>query len=389
MNNLKDFLDKKPLYYDEIDYNRFPAAFSLIKDNFKIPPCVHIVGTNGKGSTGRFLALLLKANGRKVAHFTSPHIFSFNERFWLDGRLVNDAELQKAHENLLKYFCGNEKIIESLSYFEWATLLACELFAGFDEVIFEAGMGGEYDATNVLEKKLSIFTPLGLDHMAFLGESLEQIATTKLNAMSKNAIISPFFAKMDLARQIAKNKGSSLQIAAKYSNLGASKIYLKNKSEFLKSNFALALSAINFLGFAWNKQILAKMSAFDLKGRCEKIAKNLYVDVGHNEHAAKAIIKALKEKKIKLIYNCFADKDAGAVLKAFVPKVEQILLYNYKSEERKLAGTSIAQIAKSLKIPFGNFNKDEFYKDKKSTYLVFGSFMLVSEFLKDFYGFKK
>lgn len=388
MNNLKEFLDKKPLYYDEIDYERFPKAFNLIKDNFKIPPCIHIVGTNGKGSTGRFLALILKANGRKVAHFTSPHIFSFNERFWLDGRLADDLKLQKAHENLLKYFSKNKEIVENLSYFEWATLLACELFAGFDEVIFEAGMGGEYDATNALEKKLSIFTPLGLDHTDMLGKSLEQIAITKLNAMGKNAIISPFFAKMDIALEVAKSKGASLEIAPKCSNLNASKIYLKKRAEFFKNNFALALCAALRLGAKWDKKILAKIKPFDLKGRFEKIAKNLYIDVGHNEHGAKGIVKALKGRKIKLIYNCFANKDASAVLKAFAPKLEQILLYNYKSEQRKLAD-NIEKIAKSLNIPFSAFSKSEFYKDKKSTYLVFGSFMLVSEFLKDFYGSKK
>lgn len=128
MNKIFDFLAAKPLYYEHIDYTRFPRAYESIKQYFRAPKIIHIIGTNAKGSTGRFLALLLKANGKKVGHFTSPHIFSFNERFWLDGRIISDDEIQIAHEKILAYFKkeGAEHFIAELSYFEWSVLLACE-----------------------------------------------------------------------------------------------------------------------------------------------------------------------------------------------------------------------------------------------------------------------
>lgn len=394
MNKIFDFLAAKPLYYEHIDYTRFPRAYESIKQYFCAPKIIHIIGTNAKGSTGRFLALLLKANGKKVGHFTSPHIFSFNERFWLDGRIISDDELQIAHEKILAYFKkeGAEHFIAELSYFEWSVLLACELFGDCDEFVCEAGLGGEYDATNALAKKLSIFTPLGLDHTAMLGETLEQIAITKLNAMSQKAVISPFFARMDIAKNLAKEKNSALILAEKCVFSKASRIYLKGKSEFLKQNFALALKALKELNYIWNSKILKKIKPFDLKGRCEQIAPKLLIDVGHNEHAALALASHLRGKKVKLIYNCFADKDAKAVLNALKPCLEGILLYEYESKERELKGKNITKIANELGIPCLDFDFSLFQRElkkaqnsKNSVILVFGSFMLVSSFLKEWH----
>lgn len=398
MKSFEKFLSTKPLYYDEIDYTRFPRAFEAIKGGLNLKPITHIVGTNGKGSTGRFLALILKANGKKVGHYTSPHISSFCERFWLDGKLASAGELESAHKVLLELFTSAkaEHFMDELSYFEWATLLACVLFRDCDEWIFEAGLGGEYDATNAFSKRLSIFTPLGLDHRAFLGDSLDEIATTKLNAMSKNAIISPSFARLEIAKSIAQQKGASLQIAPKHALSKASKVYLKGKSEFLRQNFALALFSAKSLGAKWDKSVLAKMSAFDLQGRTQKIAQNLLVDVGHNEHAAKAIkahlLATFGAKNTTLVFNSFDDKDIKAVLSILSPCLKRILLYTYESNERKLGTKNAYKIADELGIPCCEFSKNEFLKElksRKNNFLVFGSFMLVGEFLKDFNGFTK
>ena len=398
MKSLKEFLNAKPLYYDEIDYSRFPRAFEAIKNELEIKPIIHIIGTNGKGSTGRFLALILKANGKKVGHYTSPHIFDFNERFWLNGALASDDELELAHKELLEIFkkTSSEHFIEKLSYFEWATLLACVLFRGFDEWIFEAGLGGEHDATNALPKALSIFTPIGLDHRAFLGDSLDSIATTKLNAMSKNAIISAFFARLNIAKNIAKQKGASLKIAPKYATSNASKIYLKHKSLFLRQNFALALFSAKSLGAKWDKSVLAKMSEFDLQARAQKIYPNLLIDAGHNEHAAKAIkthlLSTFGKRATTLVFNSFDDKDIKAVLSILAPCLKRILLYTYESSWRKLGTQNAHKIANELGIPCCDFNKTEFLKElksRKNNFLVFGSFMLVGEFLKEFNEFKK
>ncbi|MDX1295380.1 MAG: bifunctional folylpolyglutamate synthase/dihydrofolate synthase, partial [Sulfurimonadaceae bacterium] len=119
---LSEFLDAKPLYYDEIDYDRMPRTYEAIKEHLKLPKIIHLVGTNGKGTTGRFIANALFRNGMHVGHYTSPHILTFNERIWIDGANVDDATLETAHEALFALL-GQERA-DALSYFEYTTLLA-------------------------------------------------------------------------------------------------------------------------------------------------------------------------------------------------------------------------------------------------------------------------
>ena len=99
--NLAAFLNSKPLFYDVIDYDRFPKAYQSIQYHLVVPKIIHLVGTNGKGSTGRFLATALHRSGKKVGHYTSPHIVAFNERIWIDGENVYDDVLEEAHQKLL------------------------------------------------------------------------------------------------------------------------------------------------------------------------------------------------------------------------------------------------------------------------------------------------
>ena len=96
--NLNLFLEQKPLFYDVIDYARFPKIYYAIAHHFKLPKIIHIVGTNGKGTTGRFLAHMLRQNHLHVGHYTSPHIVAFNERIWIDGSYVDDALLEAYHQ---------------------------------------------------------------------------------------------------------------------------------------------------------------------------------------------------------------------------------------------------------------------------------------------------
>ncbi|EAI1577173.1 bifunctional folylpolyglutamate synthase/dihydrofolate synthase, partial [Campylobacter coli] len=176
ISKVDEFLVQKSTNYDKIDRFVMFRMYEKYKTNFSIKPIVHIIGTNGKGSTGRFLTQLLEGLGFKVGHYTSPHIFEFRERFYKNGDIISENDLELAHENLLDIFKDN---LKKLSYFEYATFLAVELFKDCDYAIFEAGVGGEYDATSVFDKSLSIFTKVGFDHTQILGDSLEKIARTK------------------------------------------------------------------------------------------------------------------------------------------------------------------------------------------------------------------
>jgi len=207
---LFDFLNQKPLYYKEIDHERVHLAYALLKPQVKHPKTVHIVGTNGKGSTGRMLAHLAYKSGLSVGHYSSPHILKFNERIWLNGLDASDEILEIAHQKLFGIL--GQEMSEALSYFEYTTLLAFIVFEDCDLMVLEAGLGGEYDATNVCDKELSIITPIGIDHQAFLGETIEEIAATKIRSIQKKVLLAPqvYDEVGEVAKEISDNVGVNL-----------------------------------------------------------------------------------------------------------------------------------------------------------------------------------
>lgn len=376
--SLETYLKNKPIFYKKINYERMPRAFNSIKDKIILKPIIHIVGTNGKGSTGRFLTLLIESLGLKVGHYTSPHIFKFNERFYKNGDIVSDDELNKAHielQNLL-----SDEFKNSLSYFEYATLLAAILFEDCDYWVFEAGMGAEFDATNCFDKSLSLFTPIGLDHMEILGNSIEKISHTKLISMAKTAILNDDMNEISvkIAKDIALQKDSNLSFASQnLTNLEKTEIknYIKKHAlaNFQISNLTLALAGAKALNLNPDLKNLKKLN---LKGRLERVDENLLIDVGHNELAAQNLLKELKNQKFTLIYNAFLDKDYKSVLKTLKPIIKEVQIYDYKSSYRELATPYIKKTCDDLGIKcldFQSLKKDE-------NYLLFGSFMLVEEF---------
>ena len=397
--SLAKFLDGKPLYYKEIDYGRIIRAYDTIKGHLKPFKIIHIIGTNGKGSTGRFLAQILSQNGAKVGHYTSPHIFKFNERFWLNGEVASDEILEVAHERLQALLSDEYKI--KTSYFEYMTLLSAVLFEGCDYFVCEAGMGGVLDATNVFEKELSIFTPIGFDHTAILGNSLEEISRTKFEAMGKRAILNDEMNEISvaIAKEIASEKGATLSFPREIltkENLNEIANYADkfNLPEFLRSNLTLAYAAAKILDSSID---IKKLGALSLRGRCEKIASNLYADVGHNELGAKAVAKKFSQeefggKKLILVYNSFLDKDFKAVLAALKPVIEGVLLYHYHCEGRELGGELINKALNELEISHREFEPSDMNDIKEAKngkiYLAFGSFHLAEAFLKEYYASK-
>ena len=185
--NLEEFLKYKTLYYDKIDFSFVKSSWDKLSTKIKLPFVIHIVGTNGKGSTGRFLAHYLHKKDFKVLHYSSPHIKKFNERIWLNGFDVDDETLQKAHKFLQNIY--DEELLEKLTYFEYTTLLSFFISKDCDYLVIEAGLGGEFDATNVVKNDLSLITTIGLDHISFLGDTIEKIARTKMRSVDKKMII--------------------------------------------------------------------------------------------------------------------------------------------------------------------------------------------------------
>ena len=376
MQSFDTFLENKPLYYKEIDHERVHIAYGLLKPHIKQPRTVHIVGTNGKGSTGRMIAHLAHKGGLSVGHFSSPHILKFNERIWLNGSDSTDKALEEAHQKLFTIL--GKEMSESLSYFEYTTLLAFVVFENCDLMVLEAGLGGEFDATNVCDKTLSVITPIGLDHQAFLGESIEEIAGTKIRSIQKALLLAPqvYDEVPKIAQQIAEAKGATLYLSHCPSHkMRELEVIAEKKSwgNYLIENACVALQALDILEISYN---LYELRSLELFGRFYPLSENIRIDVGHNPLAAKAIADALDEKVV-LIYNSLDDKDYESVLQILKPKLKRVEIIPIDSQR----ATTLSEIEKALAnsgIEYGYFeNKIE----KDEHYLVFGSFYVVEEFL--------
>jgi len=375
---LQEFLEKKPLYYKEIDYTRMPRAWKSVKKYFELPKIIHVIGTNAKGSTGRFLAHFLYKNGYKVGHYTSPHILKFNERIWLDGADVSDKVLEESHLKLLSIL--SKDFQDSLSYFEYTTLLSMIVFQDCDYIVLEAGLGGEYDATSVFESDLTLVTPISIDHEAFLGDSIKKIATTKLNAIRKFAVIGKQSYKevYKVAKKLSRDKkieSFRYDFFFGFDEIEEAKesISKLNMADFFVDNLLLAMAGAKFFGFNID---FSKFEDFKLVGRCQKISNNVTIDVGHNNAAAIALLSHFENSKIVLIYNSYADKDYEQILKTLKPiiqRVELLPILNERVEQIDILQKVLSSLEIEFKI-FDNIKADE-------EYLVFGSFTVVEEFL--------
>ena len=369
---LEEFLKDKGLEYAPFDSTRALRLFKAL--NLSIfAKIINIIGTNGKGSTGRFLAQMLRSKGLNVAHFTSPHLLSVNERFWQNGE---NLSLEILNRNFLEL---DREILKEASYFETLTFLAFKVFKNCDYLILEAGVGGEFDSTITCKNgDLALFTSISLDHQDMLGESLEEIATTKLNAMHKEAILGINPQEIQaIAKQIAIKKGTHLEILEEIPQEIKKYCEKMHYPKYQEENLSLAYFVFKKLGFTCD---LAELPRMSLQGRMQKLKENIWLDVAHNVGGARKILEEFREnfskRKLNLIYNSYLDKNPKEILKILKPILKEIQIFKVNNP-RIIDQSQLEKILNELEINFSDFK--EIKQDE--IYLVCGSFSVVSEFL--------
>ena len=270
----------------------------------------------------------------------------------------------------------SEDLIEKLTYFEYTTLIALYLSSGLEYLVLEAGLGGEFDATNVVENNITVITTIDLDHQSFLGDTIEKIATTKMRSCDNAFILSP-----QINNEVYDVKNTLLQdkIEIEFKRYSLSK-EAQNLPLYLQNNLQVALSVLEYLKIDCQEYKLPK-----LFGRFQKLTNNITIDVGHNPLAAKVIAKELAKlnKKVILVYNSYKDKDYKEVLRILQPYIKEIQII--KCNDKRMVDThSLEDFIKSLCL---NINYFDIMNIRESeNYLVFGSFIVVENFLKDFRG---
>ncbi len=292
---------------------------------------LHVAGTNGKGSTCAMAVRALALAGHKTGLYTSPHLVRFNERIALDGRSVTDAELDRLAEKIERacpWHVANEGG-DRLTYFEFATLLALLHFAegGAEAVVLEVGLGGRFDATNVVLPLVCAVTRIGLDHTDLLGSTLAEIAREKAGIMKPRVPVIVAYAQpeeaMAVLRAEAERKGAPFTVApaAHPGAIGLSGPHQRGNAAVA----AAALRALDTAGLRVPEHAIERgIAEAAWPGRLELVG-GVLLDGAHNPDGAAALAAALAVlhpgAKVELVFGVLAEKDYRSMLKALRPAV--------------------------------------------------------------------
>ena len=316
--------------------------------------CIHVAGTNGKGATAAMLDSVLRAAGCRVARYTSPHLVSLSERFFLDGAPAPQDELEAAADEVFPVIARleREQGLE-VTFFEALTAVAFVLFARRrpDVTVLETGLGGRLDATNVISSSLvSVITRIGLDHCDWLGTTHAAIATEKAGIVKPGRPVvcgaMPSEA-LDAIRAVAARQGAPLVCAAPWTPPPGFALF----GGFQKENAATVKATLDVLkgeGFAISDAAIADGLAHVVwPGRCQRMTKNgatYVVDGAHNPDAATALARVLKDeglRRIGLVAGFCGDKDIAGHLRTLAPLVARAWAVPIRND-RSLAPDAVA-----------------------------------------------
>jgi dihydrofolate synthase/folylpolyglutamate synthase len=281
-------------------------------------PAVHVVGTNGKGSTSAMVDHALRRSGWRVGLYTSPHLHRVGERVRIDGVAESDDALQVAVDRVLALEQTTTSLPRPLSFFEVLTLAAWLRFAerGVDVIVAEAGMGGRWDATRICDARVVAIASIDLDHQAFLGDTLAAIAGEKV-AVARPGV--PVFSVQQAPEVLAVLRAETTAIGAPLTivpPLPRAPVGLPGA--YQRDNAALALAA----AAAIEPRVVAEdLDGVVWPGRFERIAVGagqIILDVGHNPAGIAAMLGTLRLEAptAAVAVGCVADKDAASIVAA-------------------------------------------------------------------------
>jgi dihydrofolate synthase / folylpolyglutamate synthase len=319
---------------------------------------VHVVGTNGKSSTVRFLAAILQRHGLSTGSYTSPHLGSFRERVEVDGRPVSPDEFGAAVARAAHAAELVERTLdddERVTQFELLTAAAYHELARrqVDVAVVEAGLGGRYDATNVIPSRVQVLTGVGLEHTRWLGPTVRDIAEEKLAVVRDHSALVVGDLDDD-ARAVADRVAAERH--ARLIEAGHDAPVLGALGSFQRLNFAVAATAAEaFLGRELDPEALAGAGADTrVPGRLEPVGERplTVIDGAHNPAGARALAGALPEVFAQRqprvgVLSILDDKDAAGMLEALLPAFDRLVLTRC-SNPRALSPGTIASLVEQM-----------------------------------------
>ena len=437
IQKINEYIASIPKFAKKTDLNNTRGFLRILGNPQLSYESFHVAGTNGKGSVSKMLSLMLQKAGFKTGLFISPHLIKLNERISIDGTDISDEDLVRIFnrikntvDNAINYDDTSDKLVHP-AYFEFLFLMACEYFKekGCDAVVFETGLGGRLDATNVLIPKVSIITSIGMDHMQYLGDTIDKIAFEKAGII-KPGIPVIYNTGSSVADRVIADRCDELCVPGIFAadtdishltkELDIDETFLKDIERII-DDFGSRINvpyqkdnayeaAYAFLRFMLSKDIkdvsapdkylsyiTDALLEFSFPARMQFIAPNIVIDGAHNEDAVKRLNEAVNnicDKKgftnIHLLFASADDKDHEEVIRLLCEGLNPVKIYvtelssGRKSDAKELSGIfkdlTDADIIVNRDIRKA-YEKAENGLDEKSLLVIAGSLYLAGEIL--------
>lgn len=334
--------------------------------------CIHVAGTNGKGSTCAMIASTLSAAGYRTGVYTSPHLVDPRERIQIGGEPIGEAEWVAAFESVhavSEDLLARDEIDAHPSFFETVTAMAFLAFASakVDVVVLEVGLGGRLDATNVIEPEIAVITPIDFDHEAFLGSSIESIAAEKAGIL-KQGRPGVFAAQRPEALSVLEQRALELDVPVRHSSHwrvedlrlnrdGSSFTLVADEEipivcplagEHQVENARTAVTALDLFGVP-AAVIREGVARAVWPGRLERVAENpdIILDGAHNPAGAKALAAYIQRffagEPVRIIYGAMRDKAIEEVTGTLLPIAHEVIL-TAPAQPRALSPETLLQM---------------------------------------------
>jgi dihydrofolate synthase/folylpolyglutamate synthase len=377
-------LDRRGFTRMVFDMQKIRDLMDVLGSPQRAYPAIHLTGTNGKTSTARMIDALLRAHGLHTGRYTSPHLETVRERISLDGEPISEERLVSTYQEVAPLAdLIDARNTEPLTYFDMTTAMAYATFADapVDIAVVEVGLGGEEDATNVIEAGVCVLTPIGLDHTEWLGDTIEDIAWAKAGIIHKGATVISAVQTEEAMRPILERcaemgatlarEGSEFGVVERAQAVGGQvltlqglggvygEIFLPLFGAHQAQNAAMALAAVEaFLGAGKGKQLEADLvregfAQVDSPGRLERVrsAPTILLDGAHNPHGMAATVAALEEefafRHLVAVVAVLGDKDVSGLLDLLEPVAARIVV-TQNSSPRSMPVTELAQLATDI-----------------------------------------
>jgi dihydrofolate synthase/folylpolyglutamate synthase len=380
---------------------------------------IHVAGTNGKGSTCAMLSSCLSAAGFKVGFYSSPHLVSVRERFRINGTAISEEKLGELVLKIKPHIEEMKAAGRCPTFFETTTAIAGMYFAesGTDFVVWETGMGGRFDATNIVTPVASIITGIGIDHVAHLGGTESEIAFEKAGIIKKRVPV--FCANISVeSESVIRKKSEEVNSPLHFPDcnytilekpslkegvpvnqrvrLGFMEIEMSLHGNIQLKNAALVIETLKYLSEKFRFDLNKAASGFSTvkwPARFQVLKDGSILDGAHNPQAIKNLILSANEhfpgEKYSVIFGCLADKDSESVLSLLDECAEEFIFVPIRGSRKSMSPEELEKVCSKVSmkpIHKSNSVKEALAYPHKKRFLITGSLYLAGQVLTEYFN---